>query len=61
MSRQIQYQKKDLSITIIQGCAEKGTYTKKGKEEGFKLYDKLRDVFTNSSYSGIISITALKI
>jgi hypothetical protein len=61
MLLQIEYQKKDSEITILQRCAIKGTYTKKGKEEGFKVYDEIRDGFRNISYSGIISIKASRI
>ena len=39
MLLQIEYQKKDSEITILQRCAIKGIYTKKGKEVGFKIYD----------------------
>lgn len=61
MLLQIEYQKKDSEITIIQRCAIKGTYTNKGKEAGFKVYDEIRDGFRNISYNGIISIKAARI
>jgi hypothetical protein len=61
MLLQIEYQKKDSEITIFERCAIKGIYTKNGVEEGFKVYDEIRNGFRNISYSGIISIRASKI
>ena len=61
MLLQIEFQKKDSEINIIQRCAIKGIYPNKGQEAGFKVYDEIRDAFRNISYSGIISIKAATI